>query len=570
MNNLQNHNLVTVVIGGAAGDGARIAGTNLAKLLTSRGLHAFASADYPSLIRGGNNFSRVSFSNERVYNDHSPIDVLVALDMHTVKIHTKNVKNKAIVLANRFTREELETLGDRAYVLPIKDIVKELNAPHITASSVALGALAYILDVPLEITQEKLGQIFAGKKPELNMELAEKGYRFAESQGRKHENNLELSDSSTDMLNASATFSQGMVKAGLDMYIAYPMTPATPILHHLANNQKEYGIKVIHPESELSVINMAIGAAYAGKRTVIGTAGGGFALMHESFSLAGVSETPLVVAIAQRQAPGSGVPTYTSQGDMLFTVFAGHGEFPRIVIAPGDPEEAYYYGADCLNLAWKYQTPVICLTDKHVAESIQSGTLDESKIKKDDGKLVSEPGADYQRYAITDDGISPMAFPGAKDAVIKATSYEHDEDGETTEGAEETKAMQDKRFRKIDAIKADFDNYETIKVYGNKDSKKVVVFWGSTKGSVLEAAKFMHQDAKFVQVVWLEPMNTDKIFEELGDAEVIVDVECNHDAQLSTLIRARTGIDIKLNITRYDARPFEPMTLATELDDLLA
>jgi len=278
----------------------------------------------------------------------------------------------------------------------------------------------------------------------------------------------------------------------------------------------------------------------------------------------------MVVAVAQRPAPGSGVPTYTRQADLLFCVNAGHGEFPRIVIAPGDAEEAYYHGGDSLNLAWKYQIPVIALFDKELTEGEETGEIDESRVKVEGGKIAESAGVDYKRYEITDDGISPMAFPGTKNTVVKATSYEHDEFGLTTEDAGETKAMQDKRFLKEGSIRADFKNYETVKVYGDEKSKNVIVFWGSTKGPVLEAAKYLDKPVKLVQVVWMEPMDTERVVAELDGAEKIIDVEANHNGQLAELIRQKTGIEITERILRYDSRPFEVMELASELNKKLS
>ncbi|MCK5591900.1 MAG: 2-oxoacid:acceptor oxidoreductase family protein, partial [Candidatus Pacebacteria bacterium] len=329
-------NVLTIMSGGAAGDGVRAIGSNLVKFIIESGYEAFASVDYPSLIRGGHNFSRMTFSNEKVFNDYSQIDVLIAFNEETIQIHLEELREGALILADKFTEEEKQAFGDRAIEIPMSKYAKESGAPPIARSSVALGALCFILDLSLEKLEEMLRVVFKNKKEDINVELARLGYEYVKEKGIKHERNFEPMPDVKDTLNASDTFSLGMVKAGLDFFISYPMTPSTPILHYLAARQKELGVKVIHPESELSVINMALGVAYAGKRSAIGTAGGGFALMHEPFSFAGIGEIPLLVAVVMRQAPASGVPTYTSQADLLFTVFAGHGEFTKIVILPGD------------------------------------------------------------------------------------------------------------------------------------------------------------------------------------------------------------------------------------------
>ena len=282
-----------------------------------------------------------------------------------------------------------------------------------------------------------------------------------------------------------------------------------------------------------------------------------------------LEENDLLVAVVQRQAPASGVPTYTSQADLLFVLNAGHGEFSRIVLAPGDAEEAYYAGGHGLNLAWKYQIPVIVLTDKHLAESVMSGSINEEVVGIELGKRAENTDENYGRYQFSEDGISPMAFPGTPNTIVKATSYEHDENGIAIEDADMTVRMQDKRFLKEQEIIKEFSQLETVKIYGDTESKNVVVFWGSTKGAVLEAAKYLDKPAKLMQILWLEPLNVAEVTAHLQDAEVIIDVEGNHDAQLTSVIRQKTGIEIQNKVLQYDARPFDPLQLAEELNALL-
>ena len=565
----KQNNIITILTGGAAGDGARSVGGNLARFFVENGFEIFESVDYPSLIRGGHNFSRLSFSDQQVYNDHSLIDILIAFNQETKQLHRDKFTSETIILANDFIEEEILEFGDRAIKLPMEIYANEEDAPMIASGSVALGAVCFLLALPFEKLEEVLNNVFQEKHLAVNVALARRGYQYLEKAQIIYPRNFKPAQQNKEVLNASETFGQGMVQAGLDYYVAYPMTPASPILHFLAKQSIPLGIKIVQPESELSVINMALGIAYTGKRVAIGTSGGGFALMQESFSLAGMGEIPLLIAMVQRPAPASGVPTYTSQADLLFILNSGHGEFPRIVIAPGDAEEAFQAGVDGLNLAWKYQLPVIVLTDKHIGESAQSGQIDKTNINIEKGKIVSEANADYKRYEITDDGISPMAFPGASDAIVKVNSYEHNEKGITTENAKDIVTMQDKRFTKLAEIKKEFEIRDTIKVYGDTTSKIVVVFWGSTKGAVLEAAKYLEQSVKFLQIVWLEPFDTEAVLSHLQDADIVIDIEGNHDGQLAKLIRQKTGIDIKQKILKYDTRPFDSFELAKEITLLL-
>ncbi len=556
-------NVLTVGIGGAAGEGAREAGASLAQLLTDLGLEVFVGFDYPSLIRGGHNFSRVSFASDKVHCDHPTLDVLVALDDETLRIHTDELNKGAVVLS--------EYENANAVVLPMKKFAEEIGAPPITRTSGALGAVCYLLGVPSDDMAAALREIFKGRSLDANLKLAAMGYEYLKKLGLPQQEGLVAPDrSKAELLDGNTALGKGFVAAGMDIYFSYPMTPSSSLLHFLAKQQKEYKIKVIQPENELAVVHMALGAAYAGKRVAVGTATGGFALMQEAFSFAGMAELPIAFAVSQRYAPATGGPTYTSQSDLEFVLHSGHGEFPRIVLAPGDPQEAFACGADALNLAWKYQVPVIVVLDRELSESLETvPVLDPQSIKIERGKILEKPPENYGRYQITDDGVSPMVFPGAPGAIVKASSYEHGEGGMTTEEAGAMKKMNDKRFAKLQNIVKEWGGRDTVKVYGDKDSPNVIVFWGSTKGAVLEAAKYLAKPAKLLQIVWMEPFDAEKVAAELAGAKMIIDVEANRTAQLASLIREKTGITIDKNILRYDARPFDPMELVETINALL-
>jgi len=561
----------TVLIGGAAGDGVREAGISLGQLLAKVGYEVFASVDYPSLIRGGHNFSRISFSREKITNDYSNLDTIVALNEETVKLHIGELGENGVIFADSFEEEDKKKLGERAVELPMSAFAKEINALPIMRNSAALGATCYLLDLPLEMMIERLHLVFKEKGYEPNITLAKMGYEYIEKLNFRHPKQIyrEKVYDKKEFIEGNVAFAKGLAAAGLNFYVSYPMTPSSSILHYLARNQTDLGLKVIQPENELAVINMALGIAYAGKRAAIGTAGGGFALMQEAFSLAGMAELPLAVAVSQRQAPATGVATHTSQGDLQFAMHAGHGEFPRIVIAPGDHEEAFECGAAALNLSWKHQLPVIVLLDKQLSESLSTVKLDAGKIKIENGEILHKVDGHYGRYAITESGVSPMAFPGTPGLTVKADSYEHDEDGITTEDPKLVKAMQDKRFAKAKGIKKEMARSAAVKVYGDPKSKDVIVFWGSTKGAVLEAAKHLDKPAKLLQVIWMVPFDSEKVAEWLGGAKKIVDVECNRLGQLASLIREKTGIEIRDKILKYDSEPFDAIELAEQLNATL-
>jgi len=321
------------------------------------------------------------------------------------------------------------------------------------------------------------------------------------------------------LLTGNEAIALGAVKAGLKLYIAYPMTPASSILHFLAAHEKELNIKTVQPENEIAAVLIAEGAAYAGARSMVGTSGGGFALMVEALSLAGQAELPVMFVLSQRTGPSTGVPTYTMQADLLFALNAGHGEFQRIVAAPGDVDEAFYLAGELLNLAWKFQVPTILLSDKHLSESTFSADFDLRKLKREKEKLW-KGGKDYKRYLDTEDGVSPLAFPGQKNVVVKATSYEHDEYGITTEESEAITKMINKRARKKEAIIKELKKRETVKVSGNKKSKIALIGWGSTKGVLEEVAKELK--LRFIQPLYLEPFPTWEIEKSLDGVREIL------------------------------------------------
>lgn len=559
----------TVGIGGAAGDGIRESGATLGAILAELGYEAVFSFTYPSLIRGGHNFSRISFSKEKIYSDHEALDVLIALNEESITLHRSELATNAVVLADSFEQEDIDLLKENAVVVPMAATVKEMNVSAITRNSMALGALCYLLDLDFNLMQKVLGDVFKNKMPDVNIKLADRGYQLLKEKNFRHSKKIHQSEGKKELVEGNVAFARGLMAAGLDFYVGYPMTPTTSLLQFLAGEQKNSKIRVIQPESELSVINMALGMAYAGKRVAIGSASGGFALMQEAFSFAGMAEFPLVVAVSQRQAPATGLPTYSSQTDLRFVIHAGHGEFPRIVIVPGDQEESFYLGAEALNLAWRYQMPVIVLLDKIISEHSSTSLLKKEKIEVDRGLVATNANEKYGRYEITRDGISPMAFPGTPNTVVKVTSYEHDAAGITADEAGPTKEMLSKRFTKGETLKKFLSKYETVKVYGDPKSKNVIVFFGSTKGPVLEAIKYLKKPAKFVQIVWLEPFDVEKVVKELSKAKKIIDVECNHNAQLANLIKEKTGIEATDTILKYDSRPFEPVELAKELNKLI-
>ena len=331
------------------------------------------------------------------------------------------------------------------------------------------------------------------------------------------------------------------------------MTPSSPILHYLASLSEEVGIKVIHPESEIAVIMMALGMAYCGEKVAVGTSGGGFCLMTEGLSFSGMAELPVVIVLGQRPGPSTGLPTYSCQTDLHFAMNAGQGEFTRFVIAPGDAEEAYGAAIFALNIAWKYQIPAIVLTDKAMAEGSYSFDIEMCGDIKEDFPVMWDRKEPYKRYSVTDTGVSALAFPPEKEAVIKVNSYEHDEAGLSIEDIATTVKMQDKRLRKEKYLALELEASACVGVYGNKSSATALLCWGSNKGVCIEVANAL--GLKVIQPVIMYPFPAKEFRRALEGVNKLIAVENNATGQLVRLIGLH-GINVNASISKYDGRSF--------------
>jgi 2-oxoglutarate ferredoxin oxidoreductase subunit alpha len=307
---------------------------------------------------------------------------------------------------------------------------------------------------------------------------------------------------------------------------------------------------------------MAIGSTFAGAKTMVGSSGGGFALMQEAFSLAGMVEAPLLCVLGSRPGPSTGVPTYTAQGDLKFAIHQGHGEFPKIVASPGNIEEAFYLAAEMLNIVWRFQTPGILLTEKHLSESAMTVDVDVSKAKWSEPFLHS--GGEYKRYLDTKDGVSPFLFPPSKE-LVKWDSYEHDELGITTEDPNMIAKMQEKRNRKKKAIIDYMMGVHTVNVYGDKGP--VIFTYGSTTMSILEALESGDIEATVVQPIYLEPLPAWELERYKESGVIVVELSCA--GQFASLLKEKAGIQPKAFIKKYDGRPFDPVELSKRIKEVI-
>ena len=545
----------SILIGGQAGQGSRFAGLIIAKIFGRLGYRIYIYEDYQSLIRGGHNFSQIRASEKEFQSRKEKIDFLLALDKNTLDLHKKDLDQNGLIVFNSDKIESKEGIG-----VPIEKITKEMGGIPIMANTALISAFSKIVGIDFEILKEVLTQEIK-KSIDLNLKIAKKA--FEESKILLKIKKLEQKPKI--LLTGNEGIASGMAKAGLKFYFGYPMTPATSIMNFLVSREN-LNVKVIQPENEISVINMALGASFAGKRSAVGTSGGGFALMVEALSLAGQSETPILIVESQRGAPSTGMPTYNLQGDLLFVLSAGHGDFPRFVIAPGDAEQCFYYAGLGLNLAWKYQTPVILLVDKDVSENTFS--VDEKILNstQPEEPIFWDTKGEYKRYRITENGISLLTFPGEKNAIVKANSYEHDEFGISNDEEEMVERMQEKRLRKYRKMAEEVESLPAIKVYGNEKSEVAIISWGISKGAAKEVAENL--GIKLIQPIIIEPFPEKQMEEALRGVKKIFLVELNSTGQMAKILN-QNEIKVDGKILKYNGRPFWAREIEEKLKGIL-
>lgn len=575
----------TWMIGGEAGFGIMTTGLAFAKIATRLGYHTFDYVEYPSLIRGGHNAYEVHVSEEELTYLAPTIDVLTCLNKETYEKHKSRLTIDSYVV---YDDSEFEFEGEvRKISVPFKKIMAEFKGQAVMRNTIAMGATLAVIGTPLEVFIKVIEEQFSRKGEEVvnfNKQFAKAGYDHVTN------NNQNLTIKMTQrenvetkmVLTGNDAFALGAVIADCKFYCAYPMTPSSTVLTTLAAWGNKTGMVVRHAEDEISVVNTAIGSSFAGARSAVGTSGGGFALMVESLSFSGVTEIPLVVFLAQRPGPATGMPTWTEQGDLLFAVHSGHGEFPKIVLAPGTVEEMVEMTAHAFNLADVYQMPVVILSDMYLSEghkSMAKNYIDKliTDYKVDRGALLESLPVDPQaqgkaksfpRYKVTEDGISPRLIPGVPGYFYQANSYEHLEDGHTTEEAAPRIAQVDKRARKwLTYLTKDF---KAPKVYGEIETAETVfVSWGSNKGAVLQTQKKLsesgHQTA-FIHFTYMYPLDRKKVMDVFKHEKRYVLVENNSTGQFGKLLLAEVGIEIKEKILRYDGRALSAEYIISKLN----
>lgn len=557
----------TVIIAGEAGQGIQTIEYLLSKIFKSEGFHIFASKEYMSRIRGGSNSTAIRLVSAPVAAYAESIDLLVALDRDVLDHLKQRISPQTLIIGDAASLGNEYPLFD----IPLTPIAAAIGN-KLYANSVACGAVAGILKLNFETVCQELAAYFGSKTQAIidqNIEAARQGYQAARQLNLPGEFQFELAKSpdaaSSLILNGSEALALGAIAGGCNFVGSYPMSPGTGVLIYLSKFAAEFGIVAEQAEDEIAAINMGLGAWYAGARAMVTTSGGGFALMTEGVSLAGMIESPMVIHIAQRPGPATGLPTRTEQGDLDLALYAGHGDFPRLILAPATINDAFYLAGQAFELADRYQVPVFILTDQFLADAFMS--LPDLPLENQDIRpQFIKTTADYQRYRFTPDGLSPRGIPGFGEGLVGVDSDEHDETGHITEDLALRIKMTDKRLQKMELLrKAALPPLFT----GDADYHTLVVGWGTTYPAIAEALAQLGQPGvaqlHFQQVYPLAPAALD----DLTKARQLIVVENNATGQFGSLLRREAGIRPTHQLLKYNGMPFSVEELTEKLDAIL-
>ena len=557
---------ISIRIGGEAGQGIQTIGLVLAKTFQKNGLHVFSTQYYLSRVRGGNNYFQVRVSDRPVRAISDRLDMLIALDKTSVDKHMKELNDGVVLLDGEEVR--ISSHDKQLFDVPFQKIAKEIGGSKLYASTVATGAVLGLLCCDLEFLEDVLKNTFAKKGEDIirnNINAARAGYEYAqENYIGKCKYSLEKAGvtSGKMLIDGNDAVGLGALAAGVQFLASYPMTPSTGVMNFVAAHADRFNVIVEQAEDEISALNMVLGASFTGARAMTTTSGGGFSLMAEALGLAGMTETPAVIFLGQRPGPATGLPTMTEQGDLLFALHASQGEFPRCILAPKTPDDAFYLTLKAFDLADKYQIPVFIMSDQYLADAqFTCDRFDTSKITIDRHLLSDDELGTmdiYKRYSITPHGISPRALPGQSKHLVVADSDEHNEDGHIEQTADNRIFMMEKRMRKLNGLTKEMEGPE---VYGPLEADVTLIGWGSSYGPLAEAVELLNEEGQnlnLVQFTHIFPMNREKIRNILLKRGTTVCAESNATGQFAKLLKTEADISVDMNLLRYDGMPFTP------------
>jgi len=557
---------LNIVLGGAAGQGINTTEELLTKALKQSGFNIFATKEYMSRVRGGINTTTISISSSPVRSYREKIDILVPFTKGVVDWTGGRLSEDTLILGEKYLEQEIPD-GLTHVIVEIEKLAKELGN-KLFANTILSGLLFGIVKADKKALKKVVEKKFSSKGEEVaakNVQAAEKGYELSEEICKEYDFSYEIErDSSVCediVINGSEAIALGSLNGGCNFVSFYPMSPSTNVAVELANMAEEMGIIVEQFEDEIAASNASIGAWFGGGRGLVTTSGGGFSLMCESLSLAGMSESPVVIHLAQRPGPATGLPTRTAQGDLNLALYAGHGDFPRVMYAPSNIEEAYALSTKAFDTADKFQVPVILLTDEYLVDMYYNvGTLEVNEIVD---KHIVEMNSDYKRYKWSKNGISPRGIPGYGEGIIIANGNEHDEYGDTTEETGLTTAMQEKRMKKLEGLK---DEALEPFFYGKENYSVLMVSWGSTRDTVKSLVD-KYEDKGLAMLHFSQVYPVYDASDYLKKADQIIAVEQNLTGQFADLIHRELDIKISERILKYDGRQISEEFLEKELSE---
>lgn len=534
---------ISLVLCGAAGQGVQTVESLLVKSLGRSGYHVFATKESMSRVRGGNNSTEIRVSCAHVEAFVERIDLLVPLNRGLRPNIRKRMGPRTLVLGDREELKEDFRENEKQFIdVPFLEMARQAGGP-VTENSVAAGVLCALFNVEYDTLEDLLRDRF-GKKPDIlekNRLSAEKGYEAGKALLQRGLFGLDLPKAQAEwrplLVDGHQAVSLGALAGGCNFVTAYPMSPGSGVLAFMAQNASRFGIAVEQVEDEIAAVNMALGAWAAGGRAMATTSGGGFALMEEGISLSAVTEIPLVIHLGQRPGPATGMATRTEQADLELALYAGHGEFPRVILAPGNAKEAFELSRRAFDLADRYQVPVFILTDEYLLDSV----FEEERLGSGEAEFSHhfvEAGPDYLRYRLTEDGVSPRGVFGNGQGLVRIDSHEHDEGGHIEEDFDIRERMQRKRMSKLKLLE---DAALPPKVIGNPRGSTLILCWGSTGPIVEEALSLLGSEGvAMVHLNQVYPLHS-SIHGLVLEAKKIVVVEGNSTGQLARLVRLHTG-----------------------------
>ncbi len=575
-------NDVIVRVAGAAGDGVQSAGQIIARTFSRMGLHCSTYNYYQDIIRGGESWYQIRASGNPVRSQGDGLDILIALNRDGVERHTNpdiNEGGAAPLSANGVAIYDEKISISRSQncgcaPVPLSELAQKYSRNPLVRNTVAIGAAIASLQIPFDTLAGVIRENFSskGEVAEQNVNAARAGYDYFLKNYKPIDVSLKTSERKKYLIQGGEAVGFGMVAGGLKFYVAYPMTPASSALHFLASHSRKYGVAIKVPEDEISAINMAIGANYAGARAATGSSGGGFSLMVEAVGMAGEMEIPLVVYESQRAGPSTGLPTKTEQGDLNLVFGAGQGDFLKIILAPRNVKECFTLSREAMNLAEYYQTPVFIVNDLYLAEKYE--TVDDFELGSfsiDHGKRAQDGEEDYKRYLDTPDGISPRAIPGQPGLMHNEDSDEHNEYGDVVSDAvtnpDDRVKMVNKRMRKF---KTYIENMPPTPTYRLSDAEYAVILWGSTAGVVEEAIDILREKGHRVGAIEINrvfPLNPD-IGDLIKGRKKLIFVENNYSGQFERLFRSEFLVET-FSVRKYDGEPFYPGALANSIEEIM-